>query len=168
MLKRLLFVSLNFIALVVMADDSQKIVSKVQKVTVFLNGAQVTRTAKVNITQGTSNLVFQDISSDIDAQSIQIQAGGDFTILSVKHELNFLNQEAMQKNVDDLRAQQKMIRDKISMKNNLLAINEQEENMLLKNQVVTGENSNLDIVKLKQALDFQTQTLTGIKKKNLP
>jgi len=163
----LIIASLFLATLSVMADDSQKIDSKVQKVIIFLNGAQVTRTAKVSIAQGTSSLVFQNISSDIDAQSIQVQAGGDFTILSVKNELNYLNEEAKQKNIEDLRAQQKIIRDKITLKDNLLAIEEQEEAMLLKNQVVTGENSNLDIVKLKQALDFQTATLTDIKQKEL-
>ena len=82
------------------ADENPKIDSKVQKVIVFLNGAQVTRIAKVNINPGTSTLIFQNISADIDAQSIQVHANGDFTILSVKNELNFLSEETKQKNIN--------------------------------------------------------------------
>lgn len=168
MMKKLLILGFLYLgAFSAKADEGPKIDSKVQKVIIFLSGAQVTRTAKVNINAGTSTLVFQNLSPDIDPQSIQVHANGDFTILSVKNELNFLTEDAKQKNIEDLRTQQKLIKDKLNLQNSLLAINQEEENMLLKNQVVTGENASLDIVKLKQALDFQTTRLTEIKKKQL-
>lgn len=153
-----------WIATVSKADD-QKIESKVQKVVVFLNGAQVTRTAMVNVNAGTSVLTFGGISPDIDVQSIQVHANGEFTILSVKHEMNYLEEQARQKSVDDLKAQQKAIRQKIDMQNSLISIYEEEAIMLKKNQVVSGQNANLDITKLKQAMDFQTEQLTEVKKK---
>ncbi len=158
-------VSLFFIAIAAKAGDGQKITSAVQKVVVFLNGAQVTRTAMVNVSEGTSVLVFGEISPGVDVQSIQVHANGEFTILSVKHEMNFLGEEVKQKQVDELLAQQKIIKDKIDLQNNLLAIYQQEEIMLAKNQVVKADNTTLDIVKLKQALDFQTQRLILLKQK---
>nr|WP_183566308.1 mucoidy inhibitor MuiA family protein [Mucilaginibacter sp. SP1R1] len=154
-----------FIAVAAKADEVQKIASKVQKVTVFLNGAQVTRTAMVNISAGTSTLVFSNLSPGMDVQSLQVNAGGEFTILSVKQELDFANDELKQKQILDLQAQQKTINDKISMQNSLLPIYQEEANMLAKNQVGSGEKNGLDVVKLKQALDFQTLRLTEIKKK---
>ncbi len=147
------------------ADESQRIASKVQKVVLFLNGAQVTRTAMVNVNAGTSELVFGEISPGIDVQSIQVHAGGEFTILSVKHELDFINEQAKQKRIEDLRAQQKVIKDKIELQNSLLSIYKEEEKMLAKNQVVSGENTGLDLAKLKVALDFQTERLTALKEK---
>lgn len=166
MLRKILMV-VCFIAtaLAVKANDDQKITSKVQKVIVFLNGAQVTRTAMVNVNAGTSELVFGGISPGIDVQSIQVNANGDFTILSVKHEMNYLDEQVKQKQVEDLIALQKTLRDKIVLQSGLLSIYQEEENMLTKNQVITGENASLDVVKLKQALDFQTQRLTEIKEK---
>jgi HSP20 family molecular chaperone IbpA len=98
MLKKLLLAGSLFIVVAAKADDGTKIVSKVQKVIVFLNGAQVTRTASVNISAGTSTLVFENLSPGIDEQSIQVQADGDFTILSVKSELNYLSEELKEKN----------------------------------------------------------------------
>lgn len=145
--------------------DDQKIVTKVQRVVVFLNGAQVTRTAMVNVNAGTSTLVFENISPGIDVQSIQVHANGEFTILSVKHELNFLNEQIKQKRVADLRAQQKAIKDKIDLQNSLAFVYQEEENMLVKNQMIAGQNTGLDIIKLKQALDFQTERLTALKKR---
>ena len=157
--------SLVFIGVAANANESQKVTSKVQKVVLFLNGAQVTRTAMVNVSAGTSELVFGEISPGIDVQSIQVHAGGEFTILSVKHELDFLNEQVKQKRVEELQAQQKIIRDKIGLQNSLLAIYQEEETMLGKNQIVSGQNTGLDLIKLKQALDFQTERLTALKEK---
>lgn len=167
MTKKLLFIACLIISLarVANADDTQKIVSKVQKVTLFLNGAQVTRISAVNITPGTSTLVFEDISPNIDVQSIQVRGAGDFTILSVKHEMNYLNLQQKQKQVEVLQLQQKQLRDKLSLLGSLLVINQEEYNMLVKNQIITGQNASLDVLKLKQALDFQTARLTENKKK---
>ncbi|MDR6940636.1 mucoidy inhibitor MuiA family protein [Mucilaginibacter pocheonensis] len=166
MFKKLLTAAIFlFMAIASKAEEGQKIASKVQKVTVFLTGAQITRTAQVNISVGTSTLIFNNLSSGMDVQSLQVSAGGEFTILSVKQELDFLNDEIKQKQLLDLQARQKQIRDKISLQNNMLSIYQEEANMLTKNQVINGSNANLDIAKLKLALDFQTLRLTDIKKK---
>ncbi|MFD0792812.1 mucoidy inhibitor MuiA family protein [Mucilaginibacter litoreus] len=167
MIKKLLLIACLTLSLSAgaFADEDQKVTSRVQKVTLFLNGAQVTRTASVNITAGTSSLVFDNISPDIDAQSIQVRGAGNFTILSVKHEMDYLNVQLRQKKVEELRAQQKELRDRVALLNASLTINQEEYNMLVKNQTVSGQNSNLDLIKLKQALDFQTSRLTENKKK---
>jgi len=166
MFKNLLMaIGVMLIAVAAKSEDGIKTESKVQKVVVFLNSAQVTRTATVNVTGGTSTITFTNLSPGIDVQSIQVHANGEFTILAVKYELNFLNLQVKQKSVEDLQAQQKLIQDKIAIQNSLLAVDEQEEAMLLKNQVISGANTNLEILKLQQALDFQTARLTEIKKK---
>jgi hypothetical protein len=162
--KLLLAIALLLTTVASKADD-QKVDSKVQKVVVFLNGAQVTRTAMVNIHPGTTTLSFGNISPNIDVQSIQVHANGNFTILSVKHEMDYLNEQAQQKRLEDIRAQQKIIKDKIDLEQNYISVYEEAANMLRKNQEVSGQNTGLDIVKLKQAIDFQTEQLTEIKKK---
>jgi Domain of unknown function (DUF4139)/N-terminal domain of unknown function (DUF4140) len=166
MCRKLLMVAcLVIMAVVTKADGDQKIASKVQKVIVFLNGAQVTRTAMINVNTGTSELVFGGISPEIDVQSIQVHANGDFTILSVKHEMNYLDGQAKQKQVEDLKAQQKALTYQINLQNSLLSVYQEEESMLVKNQIVTGENASLDVIKLKQALDIQTARLIELKNK---
>jgi uncharacterized protein (TIGR02231 family) len=167
-MKHLLFISCLFISIqITRADDGQKVASKVEKVTVFLNGAQVTRTAIASVVPGTTTLVFDNLSPNIDPASMQVRATGDFTILSVKHELNYLSDQLKTKKVEELQLIQKSLRDKISLQTTLLSINQEEANMLAKNQVGNGQTAGLDIVKLKAALDFQTARLTEIKKKEL-
>jgi len=147
------------------AEDGPKISSKVQKVIVFLTGAQVTRTATANINAGTSTLVFSNLSPDIDVQSIQVRATGNFTVLSVKRELDYLDDENRKKRIADLQEQQNALREKQQLLADMNNIYRQEESMLEKNQVINGPNTNLDVLKLKQALDFQTARLTDLKQK---
>jgi uncharacterized protein (TIGR02231 family) len=167
-MKHLLFIACLFIAAQTLrAEDGQKVASKVEKVTVFLNGAQVTRTATASVVPGTTTLVFENLSPNLDPASMQVRATGDFTILSVKHELNYLSDILKTKKAEELQLIQKSLRDKISLQTTLLSINKEEANMLTKNQVSNGQTAGLDIVKLKAALDFQTARLTEIKKKEL-
>ena len=56
----------------------------------FLSGAQVSRTAKSSLAAGTTVLRFTDISREAYPASIEVSGKGAFTILSVKHELNYL------------------------------------------------------------------------------
>ncbi|WP_162996537.1 DUF4139 domain-containing protein [Mucilaginibacter celer] len=160
-------VAFIFFATTTRADDGQKVQSKVQKVTVFLHGAQVSRTAQVNISPGTYDLVFDGLSPNLEVQSIQVHAAGDFSILSVKTGLNYLDAEAAdrEKQVGELKLKLKAVTDKINLQDNLLVVYQTEEAVLTKNQFVRPENQNLDVAKLKQALDFQTERLTQLKSK---
>src|SRR5688572_24872751 len=56
--------------------ENKNISSKIDKVTVFLQGAQVERSAKQALPAGKYNIVFSDISPRIDKQSIQLKAEG--------------------------------------------------------------------------------------------
>ncbi len=167
MFKKLSTAVFLFIAIAAKADEGQKVASKVQKVTVFLRGAQVSRTAQVSISAGTSDLVFDGISPGIDVNSIQVHANGEFTVLSVKSEINYSEalKSAKTKQIEDLRALQKGVRDKTDMLSNMISIYQTEEAVLAKNQFVRPENQNLDVAKLKLALDFQTERLTSLRQK---
>jgi uncharacterized protein (TIGR02231 family) len=168
MLNRLLMAALIlFLSAQAKADDNQKVSSKINKVTIFLNGGQVTRTATAGIKPGTTTLVFDHIAPDIDAQSIQVQGTGDFTILSVTPETNVAKEQTKQKLIDELMLQQKSIRDKIALQNDMMNIYLEEERLLKDQLTAKPDNSTVDIAKLKLALDFQTARLTEIKKNEM-
>lgn len=67
-------------------STNQKIVkSEIKNVTVFLNGAQVFRKASINLKKGVTEIVFDSISSSINANSIQVKGKGNYTILETKY-----------------------------------------------------------------------------------
>ena len=67
-----------------------EIKSEISDVTVYLNGAQVTRSKTVDLPVGRSILKFSNLSPFIDSKSISINAKGEFTVLSVNLQQNFL------------------------------------------------------------------------------
>lgn len=149
------------------AQSKKNIDSKIEKVTVFLEGAQVQRSAKTNLAAGKYELVFTNISPSIDKQSIQIKADDNVTVLSVIHQQNFLKEQQKQEEIKDIEIQKEAQIEKISLQRNILNVYKQEETMLAKNQQIGGANNGLKAVDLKEAADFQRSRLTEVYQKQM-
>ncbi|WP_445455381.1 mucoidy inhibitor MuiA family protein [Flavobacterium sp. HNIBRBA15423] len=146
-------------------NKTKKVTSKIEKVIVFSEGAQVTRKAKASFELGKTELVFQGISPKIDKQSLQVKGIGSFTILSVIHQNNFLNTQQHREEISSLEADKRNWELKKTTETNVLSILQNEENILAKNQVVGGTNSGLKTIDLKEAVDFHRQRLIDLVKK---
>lgn len=163
---RLLFLSLALGVLTASAQKEQtSINSKIEKVTVFLQGAQVERAAKQNLSIGKHQLVFAGISPKIDKQSIQLKAEGKLTVLSVTHQVNFLKEQQVQEDIRLLENQKEQWQEKLNLEVNIRNVFVQEEQIILKNQSIKGDNATLKAAELKEAADFQRQRLTEVYQK---
>ena len=72
--------------------DTLKLTSEIKDVTVFFDGAQITREAKATILKGKHLFVLENLPAEINPQSIQIDNNQKGEILSVKHGL-FIQQK---------------------------------------------------------------------------
>jgi hypothetical protein len=148
------------------AQPAQKnIDTKIEKATVFLNGAQINRSGKTTLSPGNSEVIFKGISPYINKQSIQVKAEGNFTVLSVVHKLNYLQEQTKQADVQKVEEQKEIVQDKINMETNMMNIYQNEENLLAKNQAIVAQNTGLKTTDLKEAADFHRQRLTELKLK---
>jgi uncharacterized protein (TIGR02231 family) len=59
--------------------------SKIQSVTVFVQGAQITRKGSVSIPKGMSTIIFDGVASQVDPNSLQASGLGNFTITDVQY-----------------------------------------------------------------------------------
>lgn len=149
------------------AQTKKNIDSKIDKVTVFLEGAQTQRSAKVNLVSGKSELVFTNISPAIDKQSIQVKADGNITVLSVIHQKNFLKEQQKQDEIKEMEVAKELQIEKIALQKNILNVFKQEEAILIKNQQIGGANIGLKASDLKDAADFQRNRLTEVYQKQM-
>lgn len=149
------------------AQTKKNVESRIDKVTVFLEGAQTQRSAKVNLTPGKYELVFSSISPSIDVQSIQVKAEGQVTVLSVIHQQNFMKEQQKQEEIKELETQKESLLEKIALQRNILNVFKQEEALLVKNQQIGGANTGLKAVDLKEAADFQRNRLTEVYQKQM-
>ncbi len=134
--------------------------SKIERVIVFLQGAQIERHATVSIPAGSSTIEFKGLSPDIDEQSIQIKGTGSFTILSVNRQNNFLNEQKTNDEIKDLEERLAALKDELDIKQNDNIILQKEQEMLAANQSIGNSGTGLDLNKLKLALEFQRLRLT--------
>ncbi|MBX7224456.1 MAG: mucoidy inhibitor MuiA family protein [Chitinophagales bacterium] len=160
---------LGCIFLSVSAQSTQKPVeSTIKKVTVFLNGAQITRQVEnFPLTNGRNELVFKGISSNIDPQSIQLKGEGKFTIVSVAHQYNYLELTQTNDEVLKLQDQIKKIKkdlEDIKLDNEVL---QNEVSILSKNQEIATRDYGVKVSELKESVDFQRERLTEVKMKIL-
>lgn len=148
------------------AQISQKTIeTKIEKATIFLNGAQINRSGKVTVSHGNTEIIFSGISPYINNQSIQVKGEGKFTVLSVVHKLNYLQEQAKQADIQKVDDLKELLQDKINMENNMMAIYLNEETLLSKNQGIVAQNTGLKMIDLKDAADFHRIRLTELKQK---
>ncbi|GAB4289720.1 MAG: DUF4139 domain-containing protein [Marinilabiliales bacterium] len=149
------------------ADNIKKIKSEIKDVTVFLNGAQVVRKGTVYVPQGIYNIVFEDLPQNINSQSVQVKGSGNFTILSVKHEINYLKTQEKNNEIKVLEDSLELLTEELDLQNNLLNVYNEEESMLLSNKQIGGQDNGVKIEELKLAADFYRNRLTDIKTRKI-
>lgn len=137
--------------------------TSIEEVTVFLKGAQIARTGKVEIQPGKSVVVVKSLSPHLDEKSIQVKATGDFTILSVNHGFNYLSGLKKDEKADSLRRAIELLEEKVSRNHGKLEVLSEKHSLLDANKDLSGDNSNISLVQLQQALDFYERQISLIK-----
>jgi uncharacterized protein (TIGR02231 family) len=130
--------------------DEKKADSKIDKVTVFINGAQIYRSGNFNAGTGTSVILFENVSQFIDPNSLQARGVGEFTILDVKFETHYPQPDQVEQadpNVipPEIKRKMRLLSDSIQTWNWKLeeirsskALLEAEKNMLMNNGMIKG------------------------------
>jgi len=146
------------------AQETSEVNSRITDITVFLRGAQVTRLAPVQVKKGTAVFAFKELPVNLDAGSIQVRGEGNFTILSTTHQINYLGTRKQSE-------QLKMLQDSLGFYENLLdnvnamlSVNRNEEELLIANRELGGNDKGVLITELKVAVDYYRARFTEIKK----
>lgn len=120
-------------------DGEKSIKSKIKDVTVFLNRAQVTNTARIYLAAGKTKLIFEGLSTKMDKQSLQVSAKGNLTIMAVKHRINYLKSFSKAKRIKQLEDSINYLNDRIANVNIEKEVLTSEEKMILANKKMGGQ-----------------------------
>jgi uncharacterized protein (TIGR02231 family) len=166
MQKHLIFIVIFFIKVACFAQNEKNVTSQIKNVTVFLNRAEVTNIASVGLGIGTTTLVFNELSTKLVQQSIQVQAQS-VTILAVKYRINYLRSQAKAEKIKQLEAQIEETQDNLNQLNGQKKIYQEEESMILSNKAIGGDNQGVSAQKLKEIADFYRTRLLEISQKTI-
>jgi len=160
--------SIAFILMVVSAfaqaqNEKRTVKEHIKEVTVFLSKAQVNSTTSASIEPGITEVVIDGLPSVIDMQSVQVSGKGDFIIMSVKPSMNYLNQLekpheilALEDSVDHYKMKQEEITNHKDVLN-------KEEQMILANQKIGGNDNGLKPVDLEEMADIFRERMLDIR-----
>jgi hypothetical protein len=139
----------------------------VSEVTVFINGAQVTRHKAIDLLPGNSTLKFVGLSPYIDTKSLQVKANGDVMVLSVNHQFNYIDSAVRSNELVDLTNKIKDMDDKIKVENVNLDIINDELTFLNDNRNIGGKNQELSLLNLKETFAFYKDGVSSLKMKKI-
>lgn len=144
-----------------------KVKTSVEKVTLFIDGAQVTRTEQVDIPAGNSTLVFTGLSPYLDDKSMQVAAKGRFTVTAVNRLFNHTDslersarQQALEQEFANIRQQQKKqqaAREVIDAESDLLKVN----------CSVGNRNAATPLTAIKELNEYYTSRMEELKRRTL-
>ncbi len=149
------------------APEEKSVESTIKRVTVFKTGAQVSREASTAIPLGNSLIKFTGISPNINKQSIQVKGEGDFTILSVNHQINYFEEPAKTEQILKLESNKLLLTDLLNEQNAILSVLKEEESLILTNKSIGGQQNGVQINELRATAEFYRTRLKEIKLEKL-
>jgi uncharacterized protein (TIGR02231 family) len=147
------------------AYAAKPLTAKIQKVTVYLQGAHLYYNETVNLVAGNNELIFENISPLIQAQTLQANCKGA-VLMEVMHQVQYREKKVKVKQYDKELAQ---ILDSLEENgfiikdlDNRFSVLAQEKKMLLNNRLIRGDSPKDSLPLLKQSMEFTHQKLNDI------
>jgi hypothetical protein len=137
-----------------LSGAENKTEAKISSVVVFMDGAQIIHEAKINLAAGKTLLTFTGLSSNIDKNSIQVSGQGSFTILSVKHSFNYLENAEGNTDVQALDEKIRQLKSQIETKQTEMKILEERKDFLVSNKIIINSDKLIEPANLKLYSDF--------------
>jgi uncharacterized protein (TIGR02231 family) len=173
-MKYIYFLLLNCFTLQMVAkannDDSTIVSSSLKTVVVYKSGAEMTHTSTAFLKQGNNELVIDDISNQIDINSVQIKTGSAVTIMGIEFADNYLKNPEKSPRIKFLEDSLNRLQGMIDGTNLLINNSTDLMEVLKSNRDIKGSQTGLSVAELIKLMDYyKTKSLelqTNITKLN--
>ncbi|MBN1117329.1 MAG: DUF4139 domain-containing protein [Bacteroidales bacterium] len=145
----------------------KEINTDVNEVTVFIQGAQVVRKKNISLEKGKTILKFIELSPFIDSKSVQVRANGELTVLSVNHQLNYVDKLRKSEELERLESEILVLEEKMVLEQTYLSIIDEELIFLKTNKDIGGRTQEVSVDNLRDAMEFYSKQLTELKLKEI-
>ena len=153
-----------FCTSILFTNDTNPTKSSVKAVTVFVDGAQVTRLAKIALPIGTTEFSFTKLSPHIQENSIQISGLDNASILSINYAINHLSKLDKSEDIEKLLKDMEKLNDAIQFEKDVMSGYEEELNIIKENRKLGNENEVVSLEKLKQFAAYYRARITEVNK----
>jgi uncharacterized protein (TIGR02231 family) len=151
-------------------ETEKEIKAGIKHVTVYPDRAQLSHESQVELTAGKSILKLGGLSPYIDAQSIQVKGYGDFIILSVNQQNNYLENLEDLPEVKIIRSQIEALQLKVEDEKAAITVLNEKQAFLVANRAILVKETTFSVEQLKSVMELYTsnmdQVTTSVIKKN--
>lgn len=138
--------------------------SNIKTVTVFVDGAQVTRHASVELPVGTTEFSFIKLSPYIQENSIQISGLDGASILSINYAINHITKFDKTEAITTFQNNIETLNDAIQLEKGLMEGYTQEIKIIEHNRTLGNSNEVVNLDKLKQFAAYYRTRITELNK----
>lgn len=159
-----------FINVCLFAQNAKPIKAKLQKATVYLQGAHLYYNETVNLNQGINDIIFENISPSINITSLQANSK-EGTVMEVRHFIKYKERSVVtNKYAREIERVLDSLEDFKFMEtdlNNKLKVITTERNLLLNNKLMKGEMFKDSLALLSATMVYLNQKLNAIYEQEL-
>ena len=147
----------------VSADTEKELKAGIKNVTVYPDRAQVIHETTVELPAGKTLLRLGSLSPYIDAQSIQVKGYGDFIILSVNQQNNYLENLEDLPEVKTIRRQIEALQIKVEDEKAAISVLNEKEAFLVANRAILVKETTFSVEQLKSVMELYTNNMDQVK-----
>lgn len=149
---------LSLLVLLSSISHAQKTIelnSKIENVTVFLNGAQIKRTSSAKLVSGRNIIHFTGLPLSLDQKSIQFNTNAPVTVFSINHQIAYKDESAKDSSkIKVLESKLKQLGYKAKTLESSYAVYHQEKQILAKNTSFGGSQNGVSVLELEKGVNL--------------
>ena len=155
-------ISIIFSVFYLSAQPEKEIKAEMKHVTVFPDRAQINHESSVSLPQGKTVLRLPSLSPYIDPQSVQVKGFGEFTILSVNHQNNYLQNLEESSDIKNLRSQLEVLLLKVEDEKAAITVLKEKEAFLVANRAILVKEITFSVEQLKSVMELYTSNMEQV------
>lgn len=134
------------------AQTNQKL--NLENATVFISGAELTSTARINLVKGENEFLFSNVAGNINVQSITVGATNGVVVESVTFQNNYVSDENLSPRVKEIKDSIELMTQRRQPVSNKIAALDEQIAVLQANRKVGGDNTGLSVAELTKMLEL--------------
>jgi uncharacterized protein (TIGR02231 family) len=166
-MKKIISLLVLFVIIMTASAADKQVKSEMTKATVYRQNGKITRTATTTVSTGINKIIFTDLETVIQAQSIQVKMSPGVKLLSVSYGINYLKDKEIGKEYKVLSDSVELLNEDISWLAEQKRVLAAEENLLNQNIKLGSTQESVSVDELKALASYYSTRVKAIKKEYL-
>ena len=124
--------------------------TEIKNVKVYLTGAELFHTAKVKLDKGNSEILFENIATDFDINSVSVTGKGNFLITSIGQQYDYLKNSVKPAEIKILEDSLAAVDTELKIKRNGKEVLWFEQELIMNNRNLSGKNNNVALLEVQK------------------